>query len=130
MRDKDLDGGDELSKGDARVALPLLELVDVVEEDEEVVRLALVVDLALLGAAARHDVERGGWSRGVVSGMCRLVKSQKNVSGSVEFAVWSCVMEVWREEGRCREEEKWRGNLLLLRKQQQALTQTRLEGLQ
>ncbi len=55
MRHEDVERGDELSHGDALVGLPLLEGLNIVEEDKEVVRLALVVDLGLLGAPASHD---------------------------------------------------------------------------
>lgn len=55
MCDKDLEGGDEVSHGDARVRLPLLVLLAVVNEDEEIIVLALVVDLDLGSLAASHD---------------------------------------------------------------------------
>lgn len=56
MCEEDSEGRDEVSQRDAGVGLPLLVLLGIVKEDEEVVSLALEVDLALLGAAARHDV--------------------------------------------------------------------------
>lgn len=43
-----------MSQGHAGVAEPLLVGLDVVDEDDEVVRVALVVDLALGGLAASH----------------------------------------------------------------------------
>lgn len=56
MCHKDLDGGDEVSEGNALVAaLPLLVLINIVNENEEIVAVALVVDLALGGTSAGHD---------------------------------------------------------------------------
>jgi len=54
VRDEDLEGGNEVGHGDGLVRLPLLVRVDVLDEDEEVVVLALVVDLDLGGFASRH----------------------------------------------------------------------------
>ena len=55
MCDKDLEGRDEVSHGDAGVRFPLLVLLGVVNEDEVVVVLALIVDLELGSLAASHD---------------------------------------------------------------------------
>ncbi len=55
MGEEDPEGGDKLGQRDALVALPLLERLGVVNEDDEVVKLALVVDLGLGGFAAGHD---------------------------------------------------------------------------
>jgi hypothetical protein len=54
VRDEDLEGRDEVRHGDALVALPLLVGLDVIDEDKEVIVLALVVDLGLSGLAASH----------------------------------------------------------------------------
>lgn len=56
VRDEDLNGGNEVSKRNAWIGLPLLVLLNVIKEDDKIVRPALVMDLALLGAATRHDV--------------------------------------------------------------------------
>lgn len=67
----DLDGGDELNQGNGLVVQPLLVGLCIIEEDDEVVVLSLVVDLALGGAASSHDeliwcrVTRCGGSSGV-----------------------------------------------------------------
>lgn len=52
--DEDLECRDELSHGDGLVGLPLVESVDIIQEDDEVVVLALVVDLDLLSVSANH----------------------------------------------------------------------------
>ena len=54
VRNEDLEGADDLGERDALVALPLLEGLCVVDEDDEVVLLALEVDLGLLCFAASH----------------------------------------------------------------------------
>ena len=54
MRNEDLVGRDEVGQGDGLVALPLLEGLDVVDEDEEVLGAALVVDLGRGGCALDH----------------------------------------------------------------------------
>lgn len=54
--DEDLERGNEVSKRDAPVAEPLLEVFGIVDEDDEVVLLALVVDLGLGSFAASHFV--------------------------------------------------------------------------
>lgn len=46
MSNEDFPPVDDIRKGDCRVGLPLAEGVDVLDEDDEVVRLALVEDLA------------------------------------------------------------------------------------
>lgn len=68
--DEDLDWGDEVSVGDALVGLPGLESLNIVEEDDEIVSLALEVDLALLCAATSHDDCWRGVSRDW--GKCRV----------------------------------------------------------
>lgn len=55
MRHEDLEGGDEVCQGDRLVALPLLVGLDVIDEDDEVVLVALVVDLGLLSGALHFD---------------------------------------------------------------------------
>ena len=45
----------EVSHGDAGVLLPLLEVLGIVNEDEEIVLLALEVDLGLSSFSASHD---------------------------------------------------------------------------
>ena len=52
---KDLESRHKLYHGNTLVALPLLEGLDVVKENEEVVLLALVVDLGLSSLSASHD---------------------------------------------------------------------------
>lgn len=54
MCDEDLEGRDEVRHGDGLVLLPLLVVGDVVNEDEEVVLLALVVDLDLRRLSLDH----------------------------------------------------------------------------
>jgi hypothetical protein len=68
--DEDLERGDEVSVGDALVGLPVLESLNIVEEDDEIVSLALEVDLALLCAATSHDDCWRGVSRDW--GKCRV----------------------------------------------------------
>lgn len=58
MRHEDLECGDEVSQGDRLVALPLLVGLNIVDEDDEVVLSALVVDLDLLSCALHLDC---GW---------------------------------------------------------------------
>ena len=55
MGDEDLERADDLRERDALVGLPLLCRLDVVDEDDEVLVLALVVDLGLLNFASGHD---------------------------------------------------------------------------
>jgi len=45
LADEHLEGADDLSEGNALVGLPLLGGLDVVDEDDEVLGLALVVAL-------------------------------------------------------------------------------------
>lgn len=54
VRDEDLERGDEVRHGDGLVALPLLIKLRILNEDEEIVGLALVVDLELLSLATNH----------------------------------------------------------------------------
>lgn len=54
MSDEDLEGRNKLSERNALVAQPGLVLLRVVEKDDEIICLALEVDLALLCAAASH----------------------------------------------------------------------------
>jgi hypothetical protein len=53
---EDLEAADDLGKGDGGVALPLLNSLDVVNEDNEVLGGALEVDLGLGSVATSHDV--------------------------------------------------------------------------
>lgn len=53
--DEDLDGADKVCQRNTLIRLPLLVRIDVVNEDNEVVGVALEMDLALDGAAASHD---------------------------------------------------------------------------
>ena len=52
--DEDLEGRDEVRHGDGLVTLPLLVVGDIINEDEEVVLLALVVDLDLRSFSLDH----------------------------------------------------------------------------
>lgn len=54
VSDEDLEGRNKLSERNALVAQPGLVLLRVVEKDDEIICLALEVDLALLCAAASH----------------------------------------------------------------------------
>ena len=54
MRLEDLEGGDKVSQRDALVVQPLLVGLDIVDEDEVVVELALVVDLGLRALSSSH----------------------------------------------------------------------------
>lgn len=51
---KDLESLDDLGKRNALVALPVAGGLEVVDKDDEVLVLALVVDLGLLSLAASH----------------------------------------------------------------------------
>lgn len=54
---EDLEAGDEVCQGHALVALPLLEQLGVINEDDEVLAIALVtlvVNLGLAGLASSH----------------------------------------------------------------------------
>ena len=55
MSDEDLERADDLCQRDALVGLPLLRRLHVVNEDDEVILLALVVALDLLRFSASHD---------------------------------------------------------------------------
>lgn len=77
--EEDFERRHELGQGDGRVALqPLLVLVYVLDEDEEVVVGALVVDLGLRALASSHFISlRGGileklCELGQVRGWCRV----------------------------------------------------------
>jgi hypothetical protein len=66
VRNKDLEGADNLCKWDRLISLPVLGRLDIVDEDDEVLVLALEVDLDLLYVSASHgcDVIEGlvwGW---------------------------------------------------------------------
>lgn len=54
VRHEDLPAADDGCKGDRLVLLPVLHSLSRVDEDDEVVTLALVVDLALGFVSARH----------------------------------------------------------------------------
>jgi len=54
--DEDLEAGHDLSERDGSIALPLLDLLGVVDEDDEVFFLALVEDFGLGGVSSRHGV--------------------------------------------------------------------------
>ena len=53
--DEDLERADDLSERDALVGLPVLGRLRIVDEDDEVLVLALVVDHGLLCSASGHD---------------------------------------------------------------------------
>lgn len=55
MRHEDLEGRDEVSQRDRLVTLPLLVGLNIVDEDDEIVLSALVVDLDLLSCALHLD---------------------------------------------------------------------------
>jgi hypothetical protein len=55
VRNKDLEGTNDLCQWGALIRLPLLESLHVVDKDNEVVFLALEVDLGLLCFSSRHD---------------------------------------------------------------------------
>jgi len=52
-----LPAADDLGEGDSLVALPLLDVLGAVDEDDEVILLALIVDFGLAGVSTRHDDE-------------------------------------------------------------------------
>ena len=54
MCNEDLECGDEVGHGNRLVSLPLLVRTNVIDEDDEVLVLALVVDLVLGSLAAGH----------------------------------------------------------------------------
>jgi hypothetical protein len=54
--DEDLEAADNLCKRDARVLFPVLDGLGAVDEDDEILGLALVVDLGLGSITASHDV--------------------------------------------------------------------------
>jgi hypothetical protein len=57
---EDLETADDLSKRNGAVLLPLLHRIDVVDIDNEVLVLALIVDLDLSGVTAGHGGNSGG----------------------------------------------------------------------
>jgi hypothetical protein len=56
----DLEGVDDLSQGNARILLPVLNILNGVGEDDEVIGVALVVDLGDGSVSARHDGQMFG----------------------------------------------------------------------
>lgn len=54
MRNKDLPSTQNLCQGDSAVILPFASSFDVIDEDDEVIGLALVDDLGDLFVSARH----------------------------------------------------------------------------
>lgn len=65
--DEDLERRDEVSHGNALVSLPLVVRLDIINENDEVVVVALVVALGLEGFAASH-------LDGVVAEGCRVIR--------------------------------------------------------
>lgn len=55
MSDEDLEAADDLGEGHALVLLPVVDSLDAVGEDDEVVLVALVVDLDLGSVSAHVD---------------------------------------------------------------------------
>ena len=55
VRNKDLEGGHDLCEWGALICLPLLESLHIVDKDNEVVFLALEVDLGLWCFSLGHD---------------------------------------------------------------------------
>ena len=55
MGNKDLPAIQYIGQGDAAVILPLLQDLKVIDVDDEVLRLALVEDLASCAGSASHD---------------------------------------------------------------------------
>ena len=70
--DEDLECADDLGERDALVGLPILCRLCIVDEDDEVLVLALVVDLGLLTFASGHDCGVG-MECGVVCGLVEVV---------------------------------------------------------
>lgn len=56
MRDEDLPAVQHLRQRDAAVMLPFLQNIEVVDEDNEVLRATLVEDLGYRFVGARHSV--------------------------------------------------------------------------
>ena len=54
MCDEDLEAAHHLSQGDRAIALPILDGLGIVDEDDEVLVFTLVVDLRLGCVTARH----------------------------------------------------------------------------
>ena len=65
MRHENLPAVDDLRQGNRPVLDPVLDGFGAVDEDDEVVLLAFVVDFGLLGVAAGH----GGWDRAALGGL-------------------------------------------------------------
>lgn len=59
--DEDLESLDDLCERNTLVGLPVLKRLGILNEDNEVILLALVVDLGFLGVSARHDVRFVCW---------------------------------------------------------------------
>lgn len=96
VSNKHLERADDLRKRDALVRLPLLGRLDIIKEDNKVLRLALEVDLDLLSFAACHDCCLFGF---VGCDVYELVIEKQDLNGVV-LVVW-CDGIVWfgrREE--------------------------------
>jgi len=102
--DEDLERADDLGERDGLVGLPVLCRLYIIDEDDEVLVLALVVDLGLLSFASGHDCDMKCRVRGSVwfglkgFGFClRYLKIEKAVFGfcvrigEVEGRGWSFV---------------------------------------
>ena len=61
MGDEDLEAVDNLSKGNALVLLPVLDGLAALDEDDEVLALALVVAPYLSGVSAHVGCVGGAW---------------------------------------------------------------------
>lgn len=61
MCDEDLEGISDLSKGNARILLPVLYCLRRLGKHDEILALALEVDPGLLSVAASHFVECEWW---------------------------------------------------------------------
>ena len=55
MSSKDLPAVDNIDQRNAAVVLPLLQCLELIDEDDKVLRLALVEDLVSCVVASRHD---------------------------------------------------------------------------
>jgi hypothetical protein len=64
--DEDLERADDLGERDGLVGLPVLCRLYIIDEDDEVLVLALVVDLGLLSFASGHDCDMKYGVRGSV----------------------------------------------------------------
>jgi hypothetical protein len=56
--DEDLERADDLCQRDGFIGLPVLCRLCIIDEDDEILVLALVVDLGLLCFTASHDCRR------------------------------------------------------------------------